>query len=54
MNDKITGKGTMYLNEGILKEGRITGEFINTIPWNTIIFDKNGNIFGKYVNGELQ
>ena len=52
MNDKITGKGTMYLNEGILKEGRITGEFINTIPWNTIIFDKKGNIFGKIVNGE--
>ena len=33
---------------------KLEGEFKEDEPWNTTVFDKDGNIFGKYVNGVKQ
>ena len=31
---------------------KYVGEMKDNIPWNGIIYDKNGKIFGKVVNGK--
>ena len=42
------GQGTLIFPDGI----KFVGEFREDKPWNTTGFDKDGNIFGKYVNGK--
>ena len=44
---KIDGKGTQTFSDG----GKWTGEFRKNKRWNTTIYNKNGNIIGKFVNG---
>ena len=44
------GQGTLIFPDGI----KFVGEFREDKPWNTTGFDKDGNIFGKYVNGVEQ
>ena len=34
--------------------GKYVGEFKYGKPWDITIYDKNGNIIGKWVNGVLQ
>ena len=46
---KRDGQGTYSVPDG----GETIGEFKEN-PWNTIHYDKDGNIIGKVVNGELQ
>ena len=43
-----TGQGTLTLSSG----NKYEGEFKDGKPWNGTLFVKNGNIFGKFVNGE--
>ena len=43
------GQGTYIYPNG----GETIGEFKEN-PWNTIDYDKNGNILRKIVNGEIQ
>ena len=45
-NGKRTGQGTMTYSDGSKHEG----EYKNGRPWNTIVYDRNGKIIGKYVN----
>ena len=40
------GQGTMTFSDGSKHEG----EYKNGRPWNTIVYDRNGKIIGKYVN----
>ena len=47
---KNHGQGTLTFPDGI----KFVGEFKEDKPWNTTGFDKDGNIFGKYVNGVEQ
>jgi len=49
-NGKNHGQGTLTFPDGI----KLEGEFKEDEPWNTTGFDKDGNIFGKYVNGVEQ
>ena len=49
-NGKNHGQGTLTFPDGI----KFVGEFREDKPWNTTGFDKDGNIFGKYVNGVEQ
>ena len=44
------GKGTYTLTDG----NRFEGEWKDGKPRNLTIYDKNGNITGKWVNGVLQ
>ena len=44
---KIDGKGTQTFSDG----KKWTGEFRKNKRWNTTIYNKNGNIIGKFVNG---
>ena len=44
------GQGIFTFPDGI----KLEGEFKEDEPWNTTGFDKDGNIFGKYVNGVEQ
>ena len=44
---KSDGKGTQTFSDG----GKWTGEFRKNKRWNTTIYNKNGNIIGKFVNG---
>ncbi len=52
------GEGTLTYEdgakyEGEWKDGEIwVGEFREDKPWNTTHHDKDGNIFGKYVDGD--
>ena len=48
MSGKPHGQGTLTLPDGRKYEG----EFKDGKPWNGTLFVKNGNIFGKFVNGE--
>ena len=41
------GKGTMTYYDG----SKIVGEF-NRYAWNSTLYDKNGNILGKFVKGK--
>ena len=47
---KFHGQGTLTFPDGI----KFVGEFREEKPWGTTGFDKDGNIFGKYVNGVEQ
>jgi hypothetical protein len=47
-NGKQNGKGTYTFPDGRKYEG----EFKDGKPWNGTLIVKNGNIFGKFVNGE--
>ena len=47
---KENGQGILTFHDGI----KLEGEFKEDEPWNTTGFDKDGNIFGKYVNGVEQ
>ena len=49
MDGKRDGQGTYSVPDG----GETIGEFKEN-PWNTIDYDKDGNILGKYVNGEYK
>ena len=40
------GQGKMTYSDGSKHEG----EYKNGRPWNTIVYDRNGKIIGKYVN----
>ena len=40
------GQGTMTFSD----ESKHEGEYKNGRPWNTIVFDRNRKIIGKYVN----
>jgi hypothetical protein len=42
------GRGTEIFPDG----SKGIGEFRDGRPWNNTVYDKNGNILGKYVNGE--
>ena len=44
------GQGTYTLTDG----NRFEGEWKDGKPWNLTIYDKYGNITGKWVNGALQ
>ena len=44
------GQGTYTLTDG----NRFEGEWKDGKPWNLTIYDKNGNIIGKWVNGVRQ
>ena len=44
------GQGIFTFPDGI----KLEGEFKEDEPWNTTGFNKDGNIFGKYVNGVVQ
>ena len=47
-NGKPNGQGTFTFPTG--RKG--IGEFRDDNPWNITDYDKNGNIIGKFVNGE--
>ena len=49
-NGEPNGQGTMTLSDG----ANYVGEFKNGKRWNGIIFDKEGNIIGKWLNGKEQ
>ena len=42
------GQGTFTYSDG----RRYVGEWKNDKRWNVIIYDKNGNITGRFVNGK--
>ena len=44
----VDGQGTYTFSSGT----KGVGEFRKDKPWNVTEYDKNGNISGKYVNGE--
>ena len=44
----VNGQGTYTFRSGI----KGVGEFRKDKPWNITEYDKNGNINGKYLNGE--
>ena len=46
-NGERNGQGTVTSTDGY----RYVGEFREDKPWNTTHHDKDGNIFGKYVDG---
>ena len=48
MSGEPHGQGTLTFPDGRKYEG----EFKDGKPWNGTLFVKNGNIFGKFVNGE--
>ena len=49
-SNKKHGQGTYTLTDG----NRFEGEWKDGKPWNLTIYNKNGNIIGKWVNGVLQ
>ena len=49
-DNKKHGQGTYTLTDG----NRFEGEWKDGKPWNLTIYDKYGNIIGKWVNGALQ
>ena len=49
-DNKKHGQGTYTLTDG----NRFEGEWKDGKPWNLTIYDKNGIIIGKWVNGVLQ
>ena len=49
-DNKKHGQGTYTLTDG----NRFEGEWKDGKQWNLTIYDKNGNIIGKWVNGVLQ
>ena len=49
-DNKKHGQGTYTLTDG----NRFEGEWEDGKPWNLTIYNKNGNIIGKWVNGVLQ
>ena len=42
----LSGQGKMTYSDG----SKHDGEYKNGRPWNTIVYDRNGKIIGKYVN----
>ena len=46
----MEGQGTLTSPDG--RNG--VGEFKEDQPWNTKEYDIDGNIIGKWINGELQ
>ena len=44
----VDGQGTYTFSSGT----KGVGEFRKDKPWNVTEYDKNGNINGKYLNGE--
>ena len=47
---KIHGQGTLTLPDG----QKYVGDWKDRNLWNGIKYDKNGNIYSKYVNGKVQ
>ena len=49
-NGKRNGYGTFTLSDG----SKYVGEYKDGEEWNGTVYDKDGNVTSKYVNGELQ
>ena len=49
-DDKYHGQGTWF-GKGVWKGQKYVGEYKDGKEWNGKLYDKNGNIIGKYVNG---
>jgi hypothetical protein len=49
-DDLRNGQGTMTLPDG----GKYVGEYKNGEVWNGMIYDKNGKIIVKFVNGKVK
>ena len=47
---KLNGQGTYTWSDG----DKYVGEYKDGKPWNGTDYDKNGNILGKWVNGEIE
>ena len=47
---KKHGQGTLTWYDGY----RFKGEWKDNKQWNGTTYDKNGNIYSKYVNGKVQ
>ena len=50
-DDKQHGQGTLTYGKGKWEGNKYEGEFKDGKPWNGTEYDKDGNITGKYVNG---
>ena len=48
------GKGTYTFGKGEWEGDKYVGEWKDGKPWNGKVYNKNGNITKKYVNGEIQ
>ena len=44
------GQGTFTTPDGL----KIVGEYKDNQPWNTIGYNRNGNIIGRYLNGKFE
>ena len=52
-DDKYHGQGTWF-GKGEWKGQKYVGEYKDGKEWNGKLYDKNGNIIGKYVNGNYR
>ena len=52
-DDKYHGQGTWF-GKGEWKGQKYEGEYKDGKEWNGKLYDKNGNIIGKYVNGNYR
>jgi len=52
-DDKYHGQGTWF-GKGKWKGQKYVGEYKDGKEWNGKLYDKNGNIIGKYVNGNYR
>ena len=49
---KKHGQGTFIYGKGKWEGDKYEGEWKNDEMWNGTMYDKNGNIIGKWVNGK--
>ena len=52
-DDKYHGQG-IWFGKGVWKGQKYVGEYKYGKEWNGQLYDKNGNIIGKYVNGKYR
>ena len=50
-DNKFHGQGTYTFGKGEFDGNKYVGEFREDEIWNITVYDKNGNIIDKYVNG---
>ena len=50
---KYHGQGTWFA-KGVWKGQKYVGEYKDGKEWNGKLYDKNGTIIGKYVNGKYR
>ena len=53
-DNKFHGQGTYTFGKGEFDGNKYVGEFREDEIWNITVYDKNGNIIDKYVNGVRQ